>query len=229
MNSENGCSIAIDPILQELGIFETSHGALSFLDINAVTHNYIHHSRQPIAVAAYTAINPTFAAGRFPSYKLTDLVDKIPHLDGAEHAALAKICDAGLPVYPSAAERGIIFGVIAWEIVKLYGLEGCFIAVRPYGYQGSHETMRPRGYDYDNGEPLPEELKAMRKSYRELEPLGQIMVLTLMHLYNPNTDRDFLVGNCPTKILAVDALRILRDDGAALQKWAKLVTHYAGW
>ncbi|MNY76433.1 hypothetical protein D3C86_2160120 [compost metagenome] len=55
------------------------------------------------------------------------------------------------------------------------------------------------------------------------------MVLTLLHLYLGERDKIFLIGGCPTKISAVEALKALRQDGEALKVWAHLVTHYAGW
>lgn len=89
--------------------------------------------------------------------------------------------------------------------------------------------MRPQGFDYDHSEPIPEALKAMRKSYRAMEPVQRIMVLTLLHLYLQESDKIFLTGGCPTKISAVEALKVLRQDGQALKIWAHLVSHYAGW
>ncbi|NVL49898.1 hypothetical protein F2S72_09110 [Pseudomonas syringae pv. actinidiae] len=224
-------SIASDAaiILRDLGVYEVANGIWAFTDVGIASHGHVHHSRLPVALAAYAAVDPTFAAGRFPGYTLADLVDKVPLMDGAEYAALARICRSLPPAYPSADTRGAIFGTAAWEVVAEFGLEGCFIEVAPYGTQGSHYTMRPRGYDYNAWEKLPDQLKAMRKSYRAMSPLQQVMVLTLMHLYSQGPDKHFLTGGCPTKIPASTALSILRQNGDALAKWGKLVTHYAGW
>nr|WP_181718383.1 hypothetical protein [Pseudomonas monteilii] len=49
-----------------------------------------------------------------------------------------------------------------------------------------------------------------------------------MHLYNQGKDNVYLTGGCPTKILAAEALTILRDN-SALADWGHLVSHYAGW
>jgi hypothetical protein len=62
-----------------------------------------------------------------------------------------------------------------------------------------------------------------------MSPLKQIMVLTIMHLYCQGKDKTFLIGGCPTKILAAEALAILRSNGSALPTWGRLVSHYAGW
>nr|WP_192963434.1 hypothetical protein [Pseudomonas fluorescens]CEK42268.1 hypothetical protein PQBR57_0315 [Pseudomonas fluorescens SBW25] len=216
-------------LLRELGVYEVSSGVWAFSDTDIASYSYVSHSRLPVALAAYAAVNPIFAAGRFPGYTLIDLVDKVPNMDGAEYAALAAICGAPPPIYPSTRQRAAIFGTTAWEVVADYGLEPCFVEVKPFGSEGSHYSMRPRGYECASGEPIPADLKAMRKAYRGMTPLQQVMTLTLMHLYSQGPDRYYLTGGCPTKILAADAFTILRDDGVALTKWGRLVTHYAGW
>ncbi|HGM5583854.1 TPA: hypothetical protein ACKP2Y_000137 [Pseudomonas putida] len=94
-----------------------------------------------------------------------------------------------------------------------HSAENCFNQVCPYGTEGRHYTMRPQGFDYDHSEPMPEALEAMRKSYRAMEPLQRIMVLTLLHLYLQESDKIFLTGGCPTKISAAEALKVLRQDG----------------
>jgi len=150
-------------------------------------------------------------------------------MDAIESTALAIICGAEPPLFSSSAQRGEIFGETAWQIVNDYGLESCFKQVRAYGSEGRHYTMRPQGFDYDHSEPMPEALKAMRKSYRAMEPVQRIMVLTLLHLYLQERDKVFLIGGCPTKISAVEALKALREDTQALKTWAHLLGHYAGW
>jgi hypothetical protein len=69
----------------------------------------------------------------------------------------------------------------------------------------------------------------MRKNYRAMSPMQQIMVLTIMHLYCQGKDKTYLTGGCPTKIPAAQAMNILRSDGPALSAWGHMVTHYAGW
>lgn len=69
----------------------------------------------------------------------------------------------------------------------------------------------------------------MRKSYRAMTPLQQIMVLTIMHLYNQGKDKTYLTGGCQIKISAAEAMNTLRRNGPALSAWGHLVTHYAGW
>ncbi|MNC06847.1 hypothetical protein D3C75_543700 [compost metagenome] len=159
------------------------------------------------------------------------MVDKVPCLDATEHTALAMVCGASIPTFPSSSERGNIFGQAVWGIVEAYSLQGCFEHVqRAFAGQGSHYNLRPRGFDWaGGGEPVPEYLKAMRKSYRAMSPLQRIMVLTIMHLYKPGNDKVYLTGGCPTKIPAAEAMDILRSNESALSTWGHLVTHYAGW
>ncbi|WP_338920126.1 hypothetical protein V0M98_23590 [Pseudomonas silesiensis] len=218
-------------LLSEIGVHQLSEGVWAFTDVHTANQAYIHHSQQPVALAAYAAVNATFASGRFPNWALVDVVDTVPCMDGAELTALSIVCGASIPTFPSASERGNIFGQAVWGIVEAYSLEGCFEYVEPsYGSQGSHYNLRPRGFDWAGEEgPLPESLKAMRKSYRAMSPLQQIMVLTVMHLYSPGEDKTYLTGGCPTKIPAAQAMNILRSNGPALSAWGHLVTHYAGW
>lgn len=216
-------------LINELGVYQTPTGTWAFTDMQTASSSRIHHSRTPVAAAAYAAIDPVFAAGRIPNYSLVDLVTKICCMDATELTALAITCGAEPPLFPSAAQRGDIFGETAWQIVNDYGLESCFKQVRPYGDEGRHYTMRPQGFDYDHSEPIPEELKAMRKSYRAMEPVQRIMVLTLLNLYLQESDKIFLTGGCATEISSAEALNVLRQDGQALKTWAHLVSHYAGW
>lgn len=218
-------------LLSSIGVHQLSEGVWAFTDVHTASQAYIHHSLQPAALAAYAAVNPTFATGRFPNWALVDMVDKVPCMDGAELTALSMVCGASIPTFSSASERGNIFGQAVWGIVEAYSLEGCFEHVeRAYGSEGSHYNLRPRGFDWAGGEePILESLKAMRKSYRAMLPLQQIMVLTIMHLYNQGKDKTYLTGGCPTKIPAAEAMDILRRNGSALSTRGHMVTHYAGW
>lgn len=218
-------------LLSDIGVHQPSAGVWAFTNVQTVSHSYIHHSREPVALAAYAAVNATFAAGRFPDWALVDMVDKVPCMDGIEHTALAMVCGASIPTFPSASERGHIFGQAVWGIVEAYSLEGCFERVeRAWGSPGWHYNLRPRGFNWSGDQELnSESMKDMRKSYRAMSPLQQVMVLTIMHLYCQGKDKTYLTGGCPTKIHAAAAMDILRSDGPALSAWGHLVTHYAGW
>ena len=69
----------------------------------------------------------------------------------------------------------------------------------------------------------------MRSAYKGMTPLQQVMTLTLLHLYSQGPDKFYLTRGCPTKIPAADAVAILSEDGVALSKWGRLLSHYAGW
>lgn len=218
-------------LLSEIGVHQLSQGVWAFTDVDTASHSYIHHSRKPAALAAYSAVNPIFASGRFPGWKLIDMVDKTPSMDGAEYTALALVCGAPAPTFTSSAKRAEIFGRAVWGIIENYSLDSCFERIeQAYGSEGEHYYLRPRGYDWaGDRSPQPETLKAMRKSYRGMTALQQVMVLTIMHLHCQGKDEYYLTRGCPTKIGAAEAMGILQSDKKALADWAHLVTHYAGW
>lgn len=217
-------------LLTRIGVSQVQGGIWQFVDVQTASDSHIHHSQKPVALAAYAAVNPTFAAGRFPGYTLVDLVDKMPSMDYAEYAALAMVCGSPTPSFGGSDARAKVFGQAVWKIVEDFQLEGCFERHnQKFPSNGDHYNMRPRGFDWGGDwEPIPGNLKAMRKNYRAMTPLQQVMVLTIMHLYSQGKDPHFLIGGCPTKILAADAMTILRNN-EALPAWGHLVTHYAGW
>lgn len=55
-------------LLSEIGVHQPSAGVWAFTNAHTASHSYIHHSREPVALAAYAAVNATFAAGRFPDW-----------------------------------------------------------------------------------------------------------------------------------------------------------------
>lgn len=150
-------------------------------------------------MVAYAAVNPTFAAGRFPGYTLSQLVDKTPSMDYAEYAALAMACDAPVPSFESSDARARIFGQAVWNIVRTYELGDFFIRFDPSVPSiDDHYSLRPGGMDWTGGwEVLPDDIKTLRKTYRAMSSL-QVMVLTIMRLYNQHKDEIFLI-RCPTK------------------------------
>jgi len=229
MLSESSYVAAAKALLANLGVSQGSQGLWEFTDIQTASESHVHHSQMPAAMAAYAAVNSTFAAGRFPGYLLVDMVSKLSVMDYPEYAALAMACGSPIPSFVSSDARAHVFGQAAWNIVRTYQLEGIFMRVDPpFPDSGDHYSMRPRGIDWAGSrDVIPDDIKALRKTYRAMTPLQMVMVLTIMRLYDPNKDTIFLTG-CPTKIPAADALTILRDN-AALPAWGHLVTHYAGW
>lgn len=216
--------------LAEIGVQILPTGQFAFTDVETASHSYVHHSTVPAALVAYSAVNTTFAAGRFPGLTLIDILHKVPCMDAEEFTALALACGAEAPTFASSAQRLQVFGQMLISILDTYQLHGCFERVKPYGSEGLHYSVRPIGFDWaGTWEVVDERMKAMRKCYRSMTPLQQVMTLTVLHLYRPEKDRLFLVGGCPTKILAADAMRILQTDGQAAADWGRLVSHYAGW
>ncbi|MBK3919960.1 hypothetical protein EGJ28_16260 [Stutzerimonas xanthomarina] len=215
--------------LAEIGVHILPSGQFAFTDVGTASEAYVHHSTVPAALAAYAAVNPTFAGGRFPGLTLTAIVDKVPCMDGEEYTALALACGAEVPTFESSGKRLRVFGQTLLDILERYELYGCFERVKPYGSEGHHYSVRPIGFDWGGSwAPVPERMKAMRKCYRSMTPLQQVITLTVLHLYRPERDTHFLIGGCPTKILAADAMKILHSNGAAAD-WGRLVSHYAGW
>lgn len=100
-------------LLRRLGVYEASSGIWAFTDVEVASHGHVHHSQQPVALAAYAAINPTFAAGRFPGYTLIELVEKVRCMDSTEDAALAMVCQIPPPIDGAPEERGKKFGEVA--------------------------------------------------------------------------------------------------------------------
>lgn len=219
-----------EDLLFELGVDQLRNGTWGFTEMSTPERGYIHHSHVPVALVAYAMVNPAFAAGRFPGYTLTQLVDKMPVLDGAEYTALAKLSGAEAPAYPSTDARAEVFGSTVLEVIDDYGLEGFFMRVKPYSTHGLHYTVRPRGYDWEGDRSaLPDDLKAIRKCYQDMTTLKKLMTLTILHLYKPGQDRHFLHGARNTKFHAAEAVDILRNNGSALPTWGRLISHYAGW
>jgi hypothetical protein len=218
-------------LLASIGVHQLDYGLWSFTDVDTASRAYIHHSTWPTALCAYASVDPVFARGRFPGRTLVDLIHKLGSLDGAETTALAQVCGAPNPTF-ARPERQHAFGRVVWENVRRYGLEECFERVEPRGvYQGEHHALRPRGFDWalPDRAPVPSALKAIRKTYKGLEPARQVMALSILHLYLGHPDKAILIGGCPTKILAADAVNILRNQGAAIEDWGHMVSHYPGW
>jgi len=218
-------------LLDRIGV-RKGNGYWAVPDPEKTSCAYIHHSTMPTALCAYAVVDPGFAKKRLPSYKLTDLAHKIPSMDWVELSALAMVCVAPAPgnSYEACANA---LGLAVWYIVHTYELDACFERVeRPYGDAGEHYCLRPRGFDWATGgdTPLPDVLRAMRKAYRAMDPLRQVMVLSILHLYLSRDDKHFLLGGCPTKIHAADAVAILHDHGGtALADWGRMLSNYSAW
>lgn len=216
-------------LLQDWGVDQIAFGAWAFTDVATASRAYVHHSAWPAALCAYAAVDATFARGRFPDRYLTEMMHKIPSMDGVERTAMAFAC--GAPAPDLTGHAMIVFGEAVWANVTQYGLEEIFEHVHTDHAPGAHYHLRPRGIDWlEPGRPTnPAKLKAMRAAYKGLSPLRQVMALSILHLYLTRPDKNFLLGGCPTKVHGADAYRRLDNDGQALADWAHMVTHYHGW
>ena len=86
-------------MLKGFGVQQLPELSWAFTDVQTASTAHIHHSQQPTALAAYSAVNDTFGARRFPGYTLKELVDKVPSMDYPEYAALAMACDTAMPPF----------------------------------------------------------------------------------------------------------------------------------
>lgn len=230
MNAHDYTAGAWD-LLARIGVIRLAGGTWAFTDVATASKAYIHHSSWPTALCAYAAVDPVFARGRLPGRTLIEMIHKVTCMDGAELTALALVCGAAAPTFAQPG-RSQTFGRSVWENVARYELHGCFERVEPRTVRdGEHFALRPRGYAWalpDQPE-IPEAKTALRKAFRALEPLRQIMAMTILHLYLTRVDKDFLVGGCKTQILAADAVDLMHRDGAALRHWGGMVSYYSGW
>ncbi len=216
-------------LLSKWGVQHVTENVWAFTDVATASRAYIHHSSWPAALCAYSAVDPIFAGGRFPDETLIALCHKVPSMDGAELTALALACGAPTPVFDSQ-KSPVLFGKALWDIINTYDLGAIFERVSNTHSLGDHYTCRPRGMDWmGSQDPIPEALKPMRKAYKALDPVRQVMALTILHLYLSRPDKYFLLGGCPTKIRAADAIDVLRQHDRALSRWGHLISHYSGW
>ncbi|HCF2447129.1 TPA: hypothetical protein NIA45_004798 [Pseudomonas aeruginosa] len=219
-------------ILQEIGVVSNAAGdAWVFTDYDTPRYADIRHSATPAAVAALATVNLEVARIRFPGLLLSDLMHIVPSMDLAEATAMAMVCGVSAPIVESQEQRAHVFGKVVWQVIEAYGLDGCFMWVpqRDSG-QPEHMYLRPRGCDWERDySEIPADLKKMRQCYRAMTPLQQLMTLSILHLYLTRKDTVFLLGGCPTKLLAVDALEQLQDNPVAMAYWASMVSSYAYW
>lgn len=219
-------------VLQEIGVVQSNAGDdWVFTDFDTPRYGDIRHSATPTAVAALAAVNLEVARIRFPGLLLTKLMHIVPSMDLAEATAMAMVCGAPVPIAESQEQRAHVFGKVVSQVVEAYGLDGCFMWVpRRDSGQPAHMYLRPRGCDWERDcSEIPANLKRMRQCYRSMTPLQQLMTLSILHLYLSRKDTVFLLGGCPTKLLAVDAFEQLQQKPVAMAFWASMVSSYAYW
>src|SRR5215510_14926956 len=88
---------------------------------------YIHHSTVPVAVVAMAVASPTFARGRFPKFRLVDVVTKVAAMDGREMRALATVCGANIDSLPEGSGRAPAFAAHLLDLISRYQLDAFFL------------------------------------------------------------------------------------------------------
>lgn len=200
---------------------------VELLDFNLAESCYIHGSNAPVALIGYALVSPAFARGRFPELRFLDLMRIRPGMDATSAQAIATLC--GAKVTPPFWGNPEPFGTHLWNVIATYSLEAFFVRLPDesnYGARGAHYAMRPRGYDWETWEPDAPALKAWRTAYRALPEVRQLMVATIVRLYN--SDESTWLVRVPKAWHAADAIQILHAEGA-LPDWGKLMAIYPGW
>lgn len=210
-------------LLDQLGLAIGAH-QVEIVDFNQAEKCHVHHTQAPVALAGYALVSTAFATGRFPKFLFLDMVAKRSAMDEREACALAAVC--GTEAEPPFWGNPAPFGKQVWAMVERYDLGEFFERLDPkraYGRGGDHYLLRPRGHDSD---PDSETIKAWRRAYKQLPPVRQLMVATIVRLYNSN-ETHWLV-RVPKTWHAAEGVAILREH-SALADWGRLVALYPGW
>lgn len=219
---------AVANLLDEMGL-AIGASQVEIIDFRQAESCYVHHTRVPVALAAYALVSPTFARGRFPKLSFLDLIRKCPAMDETESSALAAVC--GAEVAPPFWGNPEPFGKHLWDVIARYDLGAFFERVeRRYGSVGDHYLMRPRGFDWSDPEQpeIPGALAKWRSDYKALQPVRQLMVATVLQLYRQGDDPYWMV-RVPKKWHASEGIAVLHGHGGALVDWARLYALYPGW
>lgn len=213
-------------LLDELGLALGAAG-VEMTDFDLAGQCYIHHTKIPIALAGYALVSNAFARGRFPDTSFIELIHKRPSMDESEAEAFAAVC--GVKVEPPFWGNPEPFGKHLWDVIARYELEPFYERVERHNGKGEHYAMRPRGLDWSNpGWPeIPGALAKWRTDYKALPPARQLIVMTILNLYNQSLDNKWMF-RVPKKWHAADGIQLLREAGY-LQDWARLFALYPGW
>lgn len=90
-----------------------------------------------------------------------------------------------------------------------------------------HRSVCPAAYNVRTGEHHAAEMARWRAEFRAMAPECQMMVATIVWLYQSGPDSTWL-RRVPCTWRATEALHSLRDAGC-LALWLRLVARYPGW
>lgn len=217
----------ISVLLDDLGLAIGSAGGVEMIDFDLAGGGYVHHTRVPVALTGYALVSQPFARGKFPEYGFLGLIRARPSMDETEAEAFAAVC--GVDVAPPFWNNPGPFAFHLWDVIDRYELGDFFQRVPGQYSGGDHYAMRPRGFDFTdpNWPEIPGALAEWRKAYRALPAARQLMVATILGLYNQADDKIWLV-RVPKKWHAAEGVDIIKGAGY-LADWARLVALYPGW
>ena len=218
----------VDGKLDSLGIEVNATGVVLFNDLDRATNCYVHHSSQPTAAAAYSVVSPVFARGRFPNYALINFLRKRPSMDEVEILAFEAVCHAPLELPESNGGQKFFKQLL--KVLDDHDLWGLFVRIPP-GRRPveDHHCIRPIGFDFTQPDQpeIPGALNEWRKKYRQLSPIRQMMVATVLTLYLMHDDKHWMI-RVPKTWHVADAIDLMRKN-ECLSDWARLVGIYPGW
>ncbi|MDI9267147.1 hypothetical protein QMZ29_03775 [Serratia sp. PF-27] len=111
------------------------------------------------------------------------------------------------------------------NVITLFDLT-CFFDFNRPGQQ--HQTIAPAAFDYEAGLVKPEEMKKWRAGYRKRSQIQQIMIATLIWLYQGKIKDTTWLRRVPCTWSLGDVLKTLHDK-RMLSVWMNLIKSYNGW
>lgn len=90
-----------------------------------------------------------------------------------------------------------------------------------------HRSLCPAAYNERTGEHYPQEMAQWRATYRAMAPHCQMVVATVIWLYQSGADSTWM-RRVPCTWRADEAIHYLNDAGC-LGLWLELIASYPGW
>lgn len=209
-------------LLDSLGLSLPAPGRPEIIDFTQAETCHVHHSQVPTATVGYALVSPTFARGRFPKFTFVSMMDKRSAMDEIEVCAVADMC--GADVTPRFYGNARPFRDQLFAIIDKYELWG-FFERNEYGQRGTPFEIQPIG---SREEANSDALKKWRSEFKKLPEVRQMMVLSILGLYNARACNEHWLWRMPKPWHAADGIQILREHDA-LVDWAVLFATYPGW